>query len=175
MPRKAGPIAKTSLDNTVSDTFVKPYGMDASLDLSDLSAQIVSELAAGLSDADAIKDRYGISDAQWEVLKANKTFRNMLTEAVQTWRGDMNAGQRITKKSEIVLEDSIPVLYEIAHNVELAPAARIDAIKQMSVLAGKTGKEGVSGGGAGGFSLNINIGGGAQPVSVQGKVVNSDE
>lgn len=176
MSRKAGPIAKTSPQDTPPNTLVKPAGLDASLELSDLSAQIVTELAAGLSDSDAIRERYGISEAQWELLKSNKAFRNMLTEAVQTWRGDMNAGQRITKKSEIVLEDSIPVLYEIAHNPELAPAARIDAIKQMSVLAGKTGKEGAGGGsGAGGFALNINIGGGTQPVTVQGKLVNTDE
>jgi hypothetical protein len=133
-----------------------PSGTETPLDLFSLSAQIAAELAAGLSDTAAIRERYGISDAQWQAMKANPAFRNLLKDAVRTWRGDMNAGQRITKKSEIILEEALPVLDSIAHNAENAPLARIEAVKQMATLAGRTAKqEGASAGG--GFVLNINI------------------
>lgn len=150
MRPKAGALAA----NTSGD--VVPAGTDTPLDIFSLSAQIAAELAAGLSDAADIRERYGISDSQWSSLKANPAFKNILREALRTWRGDMNAGQRITKKSEIILEDALPVLDSIAHNQENAPLARIEAIKQMSTLAGRTAKEG-SNGGVGGFVLNINI------------------
>lgn len=147
-----------------------------SLSLSDLRAQIAAELAAGLSDAEGIKERYGISEEQWEVMCANPAFRTMVTEALQTWAGDMNAGQRITKKAEIILEDSLPVLDSIAHSPSVAPAVRIEAIKQMESLTGRKTKEAAQSGG-GGFVLQINIGNGAKGVTIDGssqKVIEND-
>lgn len=138
---------------------VEPIGTGVPLDLFSLSAQIANELAAGLSDVASIKERYGISDAQWAALKTNKAFRQMLKDALTTWAGDLNAGTRITKKSEIILEDSLQVLDSIAHNVDHPPLARIEAIKQMSSLAGRNVKDTPGVAGAGGFVLNINIAG----------------
>lgn len=151
MRPKAGSLteAKTAGD-------VVPEGTETPLDLFALSAQIAAELAAGLSDAASVRERYGISEAQWNVLKANPAFKNLLREALRTWRGDMNAGQRITKKAEIILEDALPVLDSIAHNTDHPPLARIEAVKHMGVLAGRSQK--TDGGPAGGgFVLNINI------------------
>lgn len=151
MKPKTGPSIKA---NTSGD--VMPAGTDTPLDLFSLSAQIAAELAAGLSDSAAVRERYGISEAQWKSLKNNPAFKNLLREALRTWRGDMNAGQRITKKSEIILEDALPILDSIAHNSDHPPLARIEAVKQMATLAGRNAKaEGASAGG--GFVLNINI------------------
>lgn len=150
---------------------VEVPGTDTQIDLSSLSAQIVAELAAGLADAGTVRAQYGISEAQWEVLKRNPVFRKMLAEAIVTWRGELNAGQRITKKAEIVLEDAIPVLDTIAHSPDTPAVARIEAIKQMASLAGRNAKEGASAGGGGGFMLNINIGAGKEKLVIEGKTV----
>lgn len=157
--KRVGNMARTQAALTGKTGEIEPAGTGVPLDLFSLSAQIANELAAGLSDVASVKERYGISDAQWAALKVNKAFRQMLKEAIGTWTGDLNAGTRITKKSEIILEDSLQVLDSIAHNVEHPPLARIEAIKQMSSLAGRNVKDtpGVSGGG--GFVLNINIDG----------------
>lgn len=138
------------------------------LQLSHFHAQIAAELAAGLSDAKAIKERYSISDAQWRKLAKNPTFRSMISDAIQTWRGDLNAGQRITKKAEILLEDSLPVLDEIAHNKTIIPSVRIDAIKQMESITGRKAKEAAVAANGGGLVLNINIGQGKEKLVVEG-------
>jgi hypothetical protein len=151
--------------------------IDDELDLSHLSATICAELAAGLADAEAVQKKYGILPAQWEALRANSAFRAMLKQAIETFSGDMNAGKRITVKSEIALEDSIPILYKMAHEQDSASGAKIDAIKMLTVLAGRNQKAATEGGGAGaGFNVNIHIntGGGADPVVVQGTVIEQD-
>ena len=118
------------------------------LGLEDLSATICAELAAGLSDAAGIKDKYDLSDAQWNKLKRAPAFRSMLKEAIQDWSGDLNAGKRITKKAEIMLEDSLEVIYGIAKNSETPSQHRLESTKQMAALAGRNAKEaaGASGG-----------------------------
>lgn len=164
-------IPKTSLQ-------VQPPGLDASLDLSALNAHICAELAAGLSDPAAVRQRYGISDAQWETLKVSPSFRRMLAEAVREFGGDMNAGVRIQKKADIVLEDAIPAYDSMIHSNEVPAQAKIDAGKLLAQLAGRTAK--ATEGGAtpgGGFTLNINLGG-REKLVIDGKnlpVVNADE
>lgn len=142
-----------------TSTAVQLPGADASLDLSSLNAHIAAELAAGLSDAAAVRERYGISLEQWEVLKRSPVFRRMLAEAVQTLRGDMNAGNRIQKKADIVLEDAIPAYDSMIHNHDVPAQARIDAGKLLAQLAGRTAKTGEGAPAGGGFTLNINLGG----------------
>lgn len=132
-----------------------------SLDLEHLSATICAELAAGLATAAEIRAKYQISQQQWDRLKKSPPFRAMLAEALGEWRGDINAGKRITKKSEIMLEDSLPVLYEIAHDKESPRQQRLDAVKAMGVFAGRTNSKGegsaAQGGGSSGAVINITI------------------
>lgn len=122
-------------------------------------AQMVAELAMGLADAQTLRDRYSIPTEVWSKIKANPVFRSMLAEAVQTWTGEINAGQRITKKAEIVLEDAIPVVDGMIHNKDLPPSIRLDAMKLVESLTGRKSKDAVVGGGAGGFALNIFLNG----------------
>jgi hypothetical protein len=149
---------------------VQPPDIGVDLELASLNAHIAAELAAGLSDPPAIRERYGISEEQWRMLAKNKAFRSMVAEAIQNFKGDMNAGARITMKAEIILEDSIPVLDQIIHNPQITPQARIEAIKELRTLSGRTGKDSGTSVPGGGFTLNINIGNGerlvipAQPV-----------
>lgn len=150
----------------VSDKTVVP-GTDTELDISDLSAQIAAELAAGLLDAEGVCEKYGIAPAQWERLRKTPAFRDMLKEAITVWRGELNAGQRITKKAEIVLEEAIPILDTMIHDPKMHPDSRLNAIKQVESLTGRKAKEAGGGGGAGMFNLVINIGKG-KGVTVEG-------
>lgn len=153
-------------------TQVQLPGAEINLELADLNAHIAAELAAGLSDAKAIRERYQISEEQWAVLAKNRTFRKMLAEAVQSLGGDLNAGVRITKKAEIVLEDAIPVLDRIIHNETVLTQGRIDAIKELRALTGRDKKDtqGLPTG-SGGFTLNINFGEGKRGITIDGKAV----
>jgi len=156
---------------------VQPTGLDASLDLSALNAHIAAELAAGLSDASAVRERYGISPEQWDTLKKSPVFRRMLADAIREFGGDLNAGNRIQKKADIVLEDAIPAYDTMIHNADVPAQARIDAGKLLAQLAGRTAKpgDGVAPAG-GGFTLNINVGG-REKLVIDGKnlpVVNDE-
>lgn len=130
---------------------------DGDLDLAHLSPTICAELAAGLADAEGIQAKYSITEAQWERLRKNRAFRAMLKEAIEQFSGDMNAGKRITVKSEIALEDSIPVLYKMAHAPDGSTQSKIDSIKMLSVLANRTGRGGENAGGAAGSGFNVQI------------------
>lgn len=133
-------------------------GAETSLDLAGLSAHIAAELAAGLSDAAAVRERYGISPTQWGILKASPVFRRMLSDAVQKLRGDLNAGARIQMKADIVLEDAIPAYDDIIHNKDIPAQAKIDAGKLLAQLAGRGQKQGEGAPAGSGFTLNINLG-----------------
>ncbi len=143
-------------------------GTDVALDLSSLSAHIANELAAGLSDAEAIRARYDITAEQWETLKNNRVFREMVKDALIRLSGDLNAGKRITLKSEIALEDSIGTLYIMANDSEVPAAARVEAVKTMAALAGRNMKGDNNGGPAGGpgFAINIQINTGTEEKTV---------
>lgn len=151
-----------------ANTEVTFPGSDTSLPLDALKAGIAAELAAGLTDAAGVKKTYGISDPQWEILRKNPVFRSMLKEAMEKLSGAPNAGKRITMKSEIALEDSIPVLYHIANDAQAQSVSRIDAIKTMAQLAGRNTKEGAPAGGGGGFNLVLNLGNGTQGITIEG-------
>jgi uncharacterized protein (UPF0147 family) len=142
---------------------------DSHLDLGSLSAHIATELAAGLSDAAAIRKRYEITDAQWDRLKNNPVFREMVKEAISKLRGDLNAGKRITLKSEIALEDSIPTLYTMINDPQVPANARVEGFKVMAALAGRNlkGDAGINpNAGNGGFNIAIQINTGREEKTV---------
>lgn len=143
-------------------------GTDTSLDLSSLNAHIAMELAAGLSEAADVRERYGITDDQWIVLAKNRVFRAMLKDAIEKLRGDLNAGRRITMKSEIALEDSIPELYEMAHSSDVPAASRVESIKTLAQLAGRNmkGEGPTAAAGNNGFAINIQINTGTEQRTV---------
>ena len=55
-------------------------GTETSLPLDALKATIAMELAAGLTNAEGVRERYGISEAQWSILRRTPIFRQMLKE-----------------------------------------------------------------------------------------------
>lgn len=148
---------------------------DASVDLSHLNAHIAHELALGLSDAVSIRNRYGITNAQWDHLKRNPTFRSMLAEAIREFQGDQNARQRIKLKADIILEDAIPAYDKMIHNEACPASERINAGKLLAQLAGHNAKEGVVAAAGGGFTLNINLDGGRGGVVIEGHPIPVEE
>jgi hypothetical protein len=134
-------------------------GSETSLPIDALKANIVTELAAGLTDADGIRERYGISEAQWSILRKAPIFRQMLREAIERLGGDMNAANRIKLKADVMLEDNLKVLDEIANDRDAQSMARIKAIEVSAQLAGKGPSQAKEpNAGQGTFSLNIVIG-----------------
>ena len=131
---------------------------DTELDLVHLSPLICMELAAGLSTPEGVREKYDITDSQWLRLKENPTFVKMMQEATLAFGGDMNAGKRITKKAEILLEESLPILHRLMASPEASAATVVDVVKQLTILAEKGPKNKVAEGGVGpGFNVQIEI------------------
>ncbi len=140
------------------------------LDFEHLSPLICMELAAGLSTPAGVRQKYEITDDQWLRLQNNPTFLHMMKEATLAFAGDMNAGKRITKKAEILLEESLPILHKLMTAPEASTATVIDVVKQLTVLAEKGPKNKQEGGGVGaGFNVQIEVHtSGKQGVVIQG-------
>ena len=147
---------------------------EAFLTISDLSPQIAAELAAELSSPTTIRKRYGLTHDQWEMLKRNRVFREMLKEAIGKFRGDLNAGARITLKAEVLLEDAMPDLYNIAKNALTPASERINAIKELRELSGRNAKKTDGAAAGGGFVLNINLSNGQKGITIDGRKVEDD-
>lgn len=130
---------------------------DDQLDYTHLSPTICVELAAGLISPTDVPAKFNLTDDQWERLKKTKFFIRMLQEAGEKFAGDLGAGKRITLKAEMLLEESLPVLDAMIHNLDGSTQSKLDSIKQLSVLAGRTQRQVEMGGGGPGFNVQIHI------------------
>lgn len=130
---------------------------DDALDYTHLSPTICVELAAGLVQPGDVPVKYNLSTRQWERLKKSQFFIQMLKDAGEKFSGDLGASRRITIKSEMLLEEALPVLDSIVHNAEGSTQSKIDSIKQLSVLAGRTQRAAEGGAAGGGFNVAIHI------------------
>lgn len=144
------------------------------LDVSHLSATICVELVTGLTSASAIPAKFGMTDEQWDRLKSSKFFQKMLKDAGEKFSGDLGAGRRITLKAEMLLEDSLPVLDEMVHNVDGSTQSKLDAVKQLAQLAGRNDKAQSSGPAGGGFNVQIHINTGEAEVKSAPVVIEQD-
>ena len=131
---------------------------DTELDLVHLSPLICMELACGLSTPEGVMEKYEISEEQWLRLRGNPTFVKMMAEATVAFAGDMNAGKRIVKKAEILLEESLPILHRLVSAPEASSGTIVDVVKQLKEIAGIGVRGGqVAGGGGPGFNVSIEI------------------
>lgn len=144
---------------------------DTILELAHLSPLICMELAAGLSDPESVCEKYEITPAQWERLKINPTFVSMMKEAQAAFAGDANAGKRITKKAEVILEESLPILYKIMTRPDASTQAVLDTVKQLTVLAGRTQRQGEGAAQGGGFNVAIHINTGDGHSRIEGEII----
>ena len=140
------------------------------LEMEHLSPLICVELAAGLSTPEGVRKKYNISDDQWLRLKENPTFQSMMKEATRTFSGDMNAGKRIVKKAEVLLEELLPTMFKLASAPEASTGTVVDIVKQLKEIAGIGGRNaGNSGQGPGpGFNVQIEIHTRDKGVTIQG-------
>jgi hypothetical protein len=131
--------------------------LDDGLNYTHLSPSICVALAAGLVHMDDVPEKYGLTEAQWTKLKQSKFFIGMLKDAGEKFTGEVGASRRITLKSEMLLEDALPILDEMVHNREGSSQSKLDSIKQLSVLAGRTQRAAEGGAAGAGFNVAIHI------------------
>ena len=123
--------------------------------------QIAQEIAQQIEPTQVICQKYGVTQNTFNLLKKSQYFKSLVQEAHGQWNSNANAEERIKTKAGKALEDSIVVLYEIAHDATSStPTQRLDAVGRMAKIAGMDKPNenlGGKGGGAGGFAINIVI------------------
>lgn len=141
-------------------------------------AALAAEMAAQIHDTKTIAKRFDITLAQLRELTREPAFNKMLEEFTREWESPMNVKERVRLKAAIAAEDGLAELYGIFQDVDLAPAARLDAFKQITTLADVQPSRAGDGGGGGGFQISINLGthGDApeKPIQVTGMTLDHD-
>jgi hypothetical protein len=130
-------------------------------------SQLAMELAARLSPVKEVLARYGLSNEQFKEKSASPTFRKMYQQSKAFWQSDANTKQRILVKSQMLLEDSLLILYQMIHDPDSSNSVKLDAAGQLATLADAKPRREADGSGDGGsgFHLTLNLTG--RPLSVE--------
>lgn len=135
--------------------------------LSGSDARLIWEVVANISPLPDILARYGLAQVDFAKKLRDPMFQAAYKEVRAAWASDLNVQQRIKLKAGLLLEDSLEDLMLIVKDQQMATQPKLDAIKQLGVLAQADGKNQKDGGGSGSrFTVKINIGGGEAPKTV---------
>jgi hypothetical protein len=139
--------------------------------ITDYDSRLAMELAIEISDLPEILKRYDLSKAELKAKLENPAFRRAVQDAKITWNSDLSVKERIRVKSMVLIEDSILEIYNIIHDKDITPTARIDAFKTLSRTATTDApdKEGAAAGDR--VHITFNIPGVEKPVTYDAEVV----
>lgn len=146
----------------------------SSTPFSERDARLALELVSGLSSAQDVLKRYGLSEHELRALLCNPSFQALLKETRQAWQSDLNAKERVKLKAALLVEDSLMSVFRVAVDQQIGVTARLEAFKSLAKIASVDEAEKNQGGGGGRFVLNINVPGAAAPVTIDGTTVKAD-
>jgi hypothetical protein len=121
-------------------------------------AHFASEIACDLGELDDILFRHQITREHLSLLTTQTEFNKMLEEFQREWASPMNVKERIRLKAALAAEDGLEDMYMIFKDGSMAPAARMEAYKQIVTLSDTAPKRDVNESGGNGFSITINVG-----------------
>lgn len=158
-----------------------------------LISRVAREIARDLVPLDAIKERFNLTEEDYEAMLRSPIFRVRLEEELAVWNSSdaLSIAERIKAKAGTMIEESILEVYELIHDKTQPMVAKIRALEWASRMAGIGDTErlgaglpaGVSSGGGSGINFNIFIGDKKQSFSVdanqpkilEGEVVLTDK
>lgn len=136
----------------------------------DRDAQLATELAMQLAPTVDILARYGITPVDLKFKLGNPAFRHMFQEAKRVWNSELTAKERIEAKARMLVEDSLLEVYNVVHDANVGPQARVDAFKQLTKVAGVDQRDKGTDAAAR-VSVTFNFGGAQKPVMIEGVVL----
>ncbi len=141
------------------------------LAIDDMQPKLAAELAAGLLPVADILKRFDLTKTQLKILLHNAVFVAMVKDMREQWEGASNAKERIRVKAALAVEEGLQDLYNIYINPELNLTARLDAYKQLVVLADAAPKKDAPDALGPQFSVVFNIPGANEPLTIQGSSI----
>ncbi len=120
-------------------------------------AALVRDLAVALQDETSVLEAHGVTEADFEALKANEFFARLLDSSRKEWQSVANTVERTTIEAAFTFEQLLPSLHRRALDPE-TPFSQVLEYAKLLAKAGGIG-EGRSSGAAGEkFNITINLG-----------------
>jgi len=134
-------------------------------------AGLARDIAIEYLGLPAILRAHEIDDAQWEEISRNPEFQQMAAEMRRSWQSASNARERVKMKAGTAVEAMLPVVLEDIVQPTTPLIQKIEALKLLAKLGelGETRNEAGERGER--FSVVINLGAGAPPVTIDGKLI----
>ena len=119
------------------------------------------EVALAIQPVDEILDAYNISQEQWEVIREDPVYIEMLANAREMLKKD---GMSFKVKAKLQAEELLASAWTMIHDPDTPYTVKADLIKSVIRWAGYEAQAIASAGEAGnGFSISINFNGNAEP------------
>lgn len=146
--------APPALTKPTADILRPPIGMDADAKFLRLSR----EIAMDIHPLEEILKRAEVSPAQWEFVRVNKRFQDLLAQQIEAWNSATNTQERVRIKSLSFVEEALPEFFSRAHDKNESLNSKVEILKTVSKFAGldRSGSDGVDLGTR--FSVTINLG-----------------
>jgi hypothetical protein len=132
--------------------------------------RIAEELAMRIEPAPKVLARHEVTPAEYAVLRSTPAFRTHLREALSRWQSPAMAPERIAAKAVTLVESALPGMAGIIEDDKAPAAARVGAFGQIRALSGLGDKDRDAGREREKFVLNIVLGQGASPLTLEGAV-----
>ena len=144
------------------------------VNLQQVQASLAAELAVELLPVEEILKRFDLTAGQLRVMLKDPQFRSMIKQFRQEWHEAANAKERIRLKASLMVEDNLLELHALFNSIDVNPTSRLEAFKQMTQLADVLpSKESTYSGPK--FNLTLNLGQGAEPVTIDAEPVATSE
>lgn len=136
----------------------------------DKDQRLAWELVAQISPLPDILRRHELTYNDLKNKLREPLFRSLVSETKRIWKSDLNTKERIRIKAALLVEDSMLEVYQVVHNRDLSPQARIDAFESLVGIADL--KPDKNGGAAGErVTINISVPGIEKPVVIESQAV----
>lgn len=130
------------------------------LNIETMASQLAREIARNLIPLSEIQERYRLDEDQYQRIVGSSYFRLRLEEEQDLWNASTPKAinERIQAKTGTMIEESLPEIFDLIHDRKQPMAAKIDALKWASSVAGLIKRSDQSGGTAERVRFNIYIG-----------------
>lgn len=134
--------------------------------ITDYDSRLIADLVANIRFQHDVLAQYGLTQEDLARKMLNPGFAAHFRETTRLWNSDLNTVERVRAKAAFILEDSLPVLGQIAKNPAAPATAKIAAMEQLAKISTVSHIPKDAGGTSEKHSITINIGGGREPVTI---------
>lgn len=128
---------------------------------------LAQEIARGYLEHEQILKNLGLSDDDYDAIERTGIFKRLLAQATAEWNSATNTAKRIKLKSQWAIEETIPTMVAFMTDPKEPLSARVETFKTIARI-GQLGnpEPPAAGEGGSGFHIEINIGQGVAPITI---------